>query len=255
MARLRVPNIQPGLIRALGDEYGCAVSSEDLLAYVYGVLAQPGFTARYRVELGSREVHVPFTKDGELFSRVGDVGERLLWLHTYGERFAGDGRGQGQVPQGRARCMVAVPGDAAGYPEHYDYDAATQTLKVGAGEFAPVSKAVWEFEVSGLKVVQSWLGYRMKRKAGRSSSPLDEIRPEHWTSDFTTELLELLWVLEATLAEYPAMERLLGAVVEGPCFRADELPTVPDYCRRAPAAVRQAELFGPGGVGRPLYSH
>ena len=51
---------------------------------------------------------------------------------------------------------------------------------------------------------------------------LDEIHPEKWTGDFTTELLELLWVLEATLAEYPAQAKLLSAVVKGPCFKASQ---------------------------------
>jgi hypothetical protein len=43
---------------------------------------------------------------------------------------------------------------------------------------------------------------------------LDEIRPEKWTGQFTTELLELLWVLEATLVEYPRQAELLGAIVK-----------------------------------------
>jgi hypothetical protein len=33
--------------------------------------------------------------------------------------------------------------------------------------------------MSGLKVVQLWLGYRMKKRARKKSSPLDDIRPEH----------------------------------------------------------------------------
>ena len=92
-----------------------------------------------------------------------------------------------------------------------------------------------QFEVSGLKVVQSWLKYRMKKGAGRKSSPLDEIRPERWTSQFTSELLELLWVLEGTVVDYPEQAELLEAVIAGPCFRADELPEVPEHMRKPPA--------------------
>ena len=117
------------------------------------------------------------------------------------------------------------------------------TLHVGDGQFAPVAPEVYEFEVSGLKVVQSWLKYRMKAGGGKKSSPLNEILPERWTGDFTTELLELLWVPEATLAEYPAQAKLLSAVVRGPYFRADELPPVPNRARKPPAARRQEDLF------------
>jgi len=48
---------------------------------------------------------------------------------------------------------------------------------------------------------------------GKKSSPLDQIVPETWTGDFTTELLELLWVLEATVDVYPQQAELLKAVV------------------------------------------
>jgi hypothetical protein len=78
----------------------------------------------------------------------------------------------------------------------------------------------------------------MKKPKGKKSSPLDEITPEKWPSEFTTELLELLRVLEATLTEYPAQAKLLSAVVKGPCFKADDLPPVPDEARRPPARAK-----------------
>ena len=78
---------------------------------------------------------------------------------------------------------------------------------------------VYDFTVSGLKVVQSWLSYRMKNPKGKKSSPLDDIRPERWTGQFTTELLELLWILEATIAGYHAQARLLSAVVRRATIR------------------------------------
>ena len=65
----------------------------------------------------------------------------------------------------------------------------------------------------------------------------------NWTSQFTTELLELLWVLEATLAVYPEQAQLLQEVVSGYCFGADELPAVPAEMRKAPRAVKKG-LFG-----------
>ena len=239
-------NILPGLLEMLAKAYGRKVTPEDFLAYVYGVLAQPAFTDRFADELGTRELRVPITKDPALFVQVRDVGARLLWLHTYGQRFVPKGSHAGQVPRGKARCTKPVPGDAANYPEKYEYNDAKKTLHVGDGAFAPVPPEAYEFEVSGLKVVQSWLGYRMKHPKGKKSSPLDQIHPEKWTGDFTTELLELLWILEATLAEYPAQAKLLSAVVKGPCFKADELPDVPDApdtARKPPSHRAEKGLF------------
>jgi hypothetical protein len=218
----------------LTKSYSQMVIPEDFVAYVYGILAQPAFTKRYAKELETRELRVPVTIDAVLFGKVRDIGVKLLWLHTYGERFVPKGKHMGQVPRGKARCTKPVPGDAANYPEKYEYNGATSTLHVGDGQFAPVAPDVYAFNVSGLKVVQSWLKYRMKRGAGKKSSPLDDIRPERWSSQFTTELLELLWVLEATVASYPEQAKLLDTVVNGPCLRSNELPSVPDKMRKPP---------------------
>jgi hypothetical protein len=238
-------NILPGFLELLTTKYHRRkkVTPEDFLAYIYGALAQPAFTVRFSKELETRELRVPITKDAALFEKVRAVGAKLLWLHTYGERFVPKGRKHGEVPKGEARCTKPIPGNAAEYPEKYVYNDETKTLHVGSGRFSPVAPDVYTFEVSGLKVVQSWLKYRMKKGGGKKSSPLDDIRPERWTSEFTTELLELLWVLEATLKDYPKQAELLEAVVAGPCFQADELPPVPDAARKPPSRSLNGDLF------------
>ncbi len=236
-------NILPGLLATLCAAYQHPVAPEDFLAYVYGVLAHPAFTTRFARELETRELRLPITRDAALFERMRAAGANLLWLHTYGERFVPEGKPRGQAPPSAARCTVAVSGDTDGYPATFSYNDETATLYVGAGEFTPVAPELYAFEVSGLKVVQSWLKYRMKKGAGRKSSPLDDIRPTRWTSQFTTELLELLWVLEATLAAYPEHSQLLQEVIAGDCFHASELPPVPEEMRKPPRAVKRG-LFG-----------
>ena len=225
------PNVLPGLLDILADTYGRPVSPEDFGAYLYGTLAQPRFTREYFEELAGCEVRVPITMDGALFDEMGSIGRRLLCLHTYGERFAPP---DGGTISGAARCIEPVPGSESGYPESYSYNEETRTLRVGSGAFAPVSPDVYDFEVSGLKVVQSWLDYRMKEGAGKRSSPLDKIRPKGWTAEFTTELLELLHVLEETVAVQPEQSRLLDEVLAGQCFGAQELPPVPEEMRQDP---------------------
>jgi len=236
-------NVLPELLDMLSKVYGRKVTPEDFFAYVYGILAQPAFTDRFADELGTRDLRLPLTKDAALFVRACDAGAKLLWLHTYGQRYVPKGQHHGQVPKGKARCTKPVPGDAPNYPKSYEYNETTRMLRVGDGQFAPVPPEVYEFEVSGLKVVQSWLKYRMRNGGGRKSSPLDDIRPEKWTSDFTTELLELLWVLEATTAQYPGQAKLLSAMVKGPCFLADELPPAPASARKAPSRDAGNGLF------------
>lgn len=234
-----LPNLVPGLLDLLSAAYERRVSPEDWLAYLYGVLAHPAFTARFATELASRELRVPLTRDPDLFERLRAIGVNLLRLHTYGERYVPDGEAPGRVGPGEARCLTPV---SDRYPERFEHHPSRLELSVGNGVFAPVSAAVFGFEVSGLLVLQSWLRYRMRDGAGRKSSPLDDLRPAQWTGQQTTELLELLWVLEATVAGYPAQEAMLAEVVAGPCFHADELPAPSDWMRLPPS--RQSGLGG-----------
>jgi hypothetical protein len=127
---------------------------------------------------------------------------------------------------------------AEGYPNDFSWDEATETLHVGNGTFAQVSRAVWEFEVSGLRPVRSWLGYRMREPAGRKSSPLDEIRPHTWPAEFTEELLELLWVLEHTVNMSSDLTTFLDSVLQSDLLSAEDLTQPTEAQRKAPDIPR-----------------
>ena len=230
------PNVTGGLLEGIAELHGAMVSPERFFAYAYGILAQPSYVERFWDELEQPPPRLPITKDASLFARVADLGEQLLNLHTYGERFRGPGRGD--TPQGKARCTKEVP--PVPLPEGHSYDAETRTLHVGDGEFAPVSPEVYGYSISGFHVVKSWLDRRKQNRSGRKSSPLDEIRPERW--EFAEELLQLLWVLEETVRLQPEGAALLDEVCASDLFTADELPTPRDEERQPPGAVRQAAL-------------
>ena len=193
----RMPNVAKGLLDTIGDRLGTEASPEDLLAYVHALAGTAAFTDRFENELAEAAgpIHVPITADQTLYKQAVELGRDLLWWHTWGERFAP--AGQTRLPPGRAQQVTPVEG----MPEKCHYDPDTQLLTVGTGAFGPVSPEVWNFEVSGLNVVGSWLGYRMKTRKGRKSSPLDDIRPTRWTQ--TDELLRLLAILEHTSRSPP----------------------------------------------------
>ena len=246
-------NVTDGLLATLASELGRSVTPADLFTYSYALLASPAYVDRFSEELTVPGPRVSLTKDPELFRRAADMGAELIWRHTYGQRFTDADRGRGNVPPGSARCVQQVGETPDAYPERFDYNETTETLWVGAGRFEPVSREVWEFSVSGFSVVRSWLGYRMRDGSGRRSSPLDEIRPERWTAQFTRELLELLWALEATVERQPTLAQLLAEVVAGPCFAADELPKPSNWERQAPRVERRRRSGGAyeqaGGLG------
>ena len=228
-----VPNVTNGFVELISSVHDAAITAEHLFAYAYGILAQPTYVGQFWDELELPPPRLPITKDPDLFERVTKHGGCLIYLHTYGERFRGL-NDDGSVPQGVARCTKAVSQDV--YPADFEYDPSSRVVKVGDGEFAPVSPEVWAYSISGLEVVKSWLNYRKRDPSGKKSSPLDDIRPESWT--FGEELLELLWVLEATIALEPKGAALLEEVCNSDLFTADELPTPTNRERRAPRPAR-----------------
>jgi hypothetical protein len=150
------------------------------------------------------------------------------------------------------RNILPVPDDPKNYPTTYGFDSKKGEVAVGNGRFGPVSSEVWEFEVSGFSVVQSWLGYRMKVRSGKKSSALDDIRPERWTARMTDEFLELLWVIEETLIQEPKLSAALDAIVASQCFAIAELP-YPTEAERRPLVSEHAggELLALMEVEKP----
>ncbi len=227
----------------VGGDWGeGGLSAEDVFAYAYALLATPNYVQTFWEELALPGPRLPLTQDAALFAEGAALGRRLIWLHTYSERFVPPSEKPGRIPPGVARCQIGTPSDPANYPDRFRYDPATQELYIGKGVFAPVRREVWNFSLSGFEVVKSWLAYRMRDRSGKKSSPLDDIRPERWI--FDGELLNLLWVLDHTVDLQPTLAALLDKVLASALFTAAELPQPDEAQRRAIVEkAAKAELF------------
>jgi hypothetical protein len=201
-----LPNVAGEWLQRLSERYVTDVDAETLMAYCYAVLATQSYVGRFEEELRTPGPRIPFPCTTELFERAATLGRRLLWLHTFGERC-----GPAVSLGGKARCVVP-PGE--GFPADYRYDAAEQSLHLGKGVFEPLTPDVWDYSVSGMRIMPSWLRRRISRTT-RHRSPLDAIGPEQWTAALTQELLEVIWVLEATLALEPELDAVLDEIVSG----------------------------------------
>ena len=102
-----LPNIAKGILTILEREYGHLVAPERLFAYAYGILGQPAYVGRHWDELEMPAPRLPITRDADLFLEMAEYGERLLYLHSYGRRFARPDD-DGFIPQGTARCAAQV---------------------------------------------------------------------------------------------------------------------------------------------------
>ncbi|WKW11486.1 N-6 DNA methylase [Pseudogemmatithrix spongiicola] len=231
----REPNIATGILALLTARLGQSVSAEDFFAYCYAMLAGPAYAETFADELSIPGPRIPLTTNPRLFDEAVALGREWLFLHTYGERFVPTSRRAGRIPAGAIKCAKGTSDDPAEYPESFSYDAAKRELRVGDGRFTGVSPEVYEFQVSGYKVVQRWLAGRMKERSGKRSSPLDDIRPERWT--FDNELLQLLWVLEHSCAKFATHAALLVRILGSKLISADELaePTFEDRAGPRPS--------------------
>ena len=222
------PNIAPGLLNVLARRLGENASAEEFLAYLAAVTSHHGYTARFADELKTPGIRVPMTADPQLWSEAAGLGRQILWLHTYGQRLTDPSQGRSfgapKAPRDRRpKVLVTIPDTRDGMPEAISYDDATRTLHVGDGQIGPVSPEAWAYETSGMKIIRKWFGYRKKDPAGRRSSPLDDINAEYWPAHYTTELLELLNVLEMCVDIEPRQADLLERICGGPLITVADL--------------------------------
>jgi hypothetical protein len=235
-------NLTSGLMAVLNARFSGSLAPEDLFFYTYGVLANPRYSQRFSEELAISPPRLPITKNKASFDKLVSLGRKLVWLHSFGSRCVPSEQVPNTVPQGRARCIRAISGKPEEYPDSFSFDAATQTLTVGTGAFAPVSPDVWGFDVSGFLPLEAWLSFRMKSGAGRSSSALDDIGPSQWTNQLTVEFLEIVWVLEQSLELYGDLDKTLDEILGGELMGATELPNPQEAERRAPEESADVSL-------------
>ncbi len=214
-------NLAPGLQSVLSAKIGVSVEAADVLAYLAGVAAHRGFTARFADELTTPGVRIPITADPTLWTEAVELGREVLWLHTYGQTFTGPDRPTGDIryPSDDHRRVqntstVAAPPTAM---THTD-----EVLTIGTGTFAPVPAAVWAYDVGGTNVLKSWFNYRKDPPGGKKTSPLDSVYAKEWDASWNSDLLDLLSVLSRLVDLEPQQGKLLGRVLDGPVLtRAD----------------------------------
>ncbi|HEY6328674.1 MAG TPA: type ISP restriction/modification enzyme, partial [Blastocatellia bacterium] len=230
------PNIVPSLLRYLEARYETVVSAEDLMAYIAAIAANPSFTDRFRQDLIKPGLRIPITADANLFAKARDIGARVIWLQTFGERFADQKNGRPVGPPRlpadrtpRIPAKGAIPRDPDSMPDTIDYNEGKRRLSVGGGYIENVSLEMWRYEVSGKPVLRHWFSYRKRRRDRpiigdrRTPSELGNLQPDHWLAEYTTELINLLNVIGLLVDLEPVQAELLEEVCSAPTISRDEL--------------------------------
>jgi predicted helicase len=227
-----ISNISPTVLAELAKTYGASVDPVDVFAYVAALLAHPAYVERFRDDLIQPGLRVPLTADAKLFKEAAKLGREMVWLHTFGERFA-EGRPAGPprvamnpptVPKGGA-----IPSTPEGFPDSVEYDAAKRHLKIGTGHIDNVAPEVWAYEVSGKNVLRQWFSYRKRNRERpligdkRPPSELGNIQPDRWLPEYTSELINVLNVLTLLVELEPKQAKLLDEICDGPLIPASRI--------------------------------
>jgi len=218
------PNLAPTLIQALSKRLGIDVKAADVLAYIAGITAHPRFTATFADELTTPGIRVPITANASHWNNAVELGRHVLWLHTYGINFAGQGRPAESVryPAGDSRQPLSrVP--IGEVPQTITFDPERQVILLGDGEFGPVLPEVWEYAVGGRNVINSWFNYRKKEPGGRAGSPLNDIHVNVWPSEWTDEFIDMLTVLTRLIEIQQAQAEVLEEILSDALLTSEGL--------------------------------
>ncbi|HTQ81321.1 MAG TPA: type ISP restriction/modification enzyme, partial [Thermoanaerobaculia bacterium] len=157
-----VPNLAPDLLPSLAERYGTAPQAEEILAYVYALLYDPGYRARYRNPLRLDFARVRFPRDLALFRQLAALGRELIGLHLLtDERLLRPSvRLVGADSESPARRRLG-----AGTRTLFGYDPSRHWLHLNAIglRFEGVAPEVLEYEIGGCRVLPGWL----RARAGR----------------------------------------------------------------------------------------
>ena len=134
------PNLPPSLLAFLEKKYKTPVSAADLMAYIAAVGAHPAYTTRFQADLAQPGLRIPLTADGKLLVKAVELGRTIIWLHTFGERFADAKNGRPARPPRLAKEKApripvagAIPQEPDTMPDAILYDTPKKRLLVGAG--------------------------------------------------------------------------------------------------------------------------
>jgi len=229
-------NIKVSLLQQVAEVLGVSVSAPDMMAYFAAVAAHPGYTKRFRANLVQPGLRFPLTGNASLFTKAVQVGQEIIWLHCFGERFVDRNAGRPRVLPRMSkdeRPIIpqagAIPTQSDHFPDRIAYDGAAHRLKIGDGFIDNVSPAVWEYTVSEKQVLVQWFSYRRRNRSKpiigdrRPPSLLAKIQPHGWLAEYTTELMNVLNILGRLVALEPHQADLLNRICDGPMINADVL--------------------------------
>jgi hypothetical protein len=190
-------NLTSELLEGLSLAYHAPVEPQDAFDAILGLLSATSYTLRFAEDLEDVFPHVPFPASKAVFDRAAAVGRSIREVETFARPPGGT-----FLTNAIARIETTPRGRLAAIGPR-DWDQGELILcDDDTGKVSGIPLAVWEFAVSGYRVLQKWL-------AGREGISVDNAFLSEFR-DITGRINELIHLFdEADLVLQDALNHTL----------------------------------------------
>lgn len=190
-------NLRAELIEGLSLAYRAPVEAQAVFDVILALLSATSYTLRFAEDLEDVFPHVPFPADKALFDRASAIGTRIREVESFGRP---------PDPEYRLTSILRferTPRGPLGTIGPSDWDEGALILcDDGTGKVSGIPAKVWNFSVSGYRVLQKWL-------AGRAGISVDKAFLDEFR-DITGRINELIHLFdEADLVLQDALNHTL----------------------------------------------
>ena len=198
-------NLTPALLDGLAAAYGRPVTPEQAFDAIAALLSASSYTRRFAWDLEESFAQVPFPVDVNVFAEAARIGADIRAVETFARepgqayrsaRLTGRATGVTLSVPAMARAFLSDSSGACFVPLQED-----QSLRL-----AGVPERVWQFAVSGYRVLPRWL-------AARNGEALD--------AALQRAILDVAWRIEELLHWFDAADAVLARVLASPLRRLE----------------------------------
>jgi len=145
------PNLSPVLLAGLNMAYGTPVAAADVFDVILCLLSATSYTLRFAEDLEDVFPHVPFPASLDVFQSAVRVGQQIREVETFT-----------RAPQLRPLGFVRLTNEPRGMLARVEFaDGAISLCEDGGGRITGLPQEIWEFSVSGYRLVPRWLDARV----------------------------------------------------------------------------------------------
>ncbi|MBV9861650.1 MAG: N-6 DNA methylase [Alphaproteobacteria bacterium] len=147
------PNLAPALVENLGAAYGQPVTAEDVFDAILCLLSAASYTRRFAEDLEDVFPHVPFPAHREVFAEAVRLGREIRAVETFARPPS-----KAHLRPGFVR-LETEPRAALASVQYSD--GGIVLCADGSGRVTGLPEAVWNFAVTGYRVLPHWIESRV----------------------------------------------------------------------------------------------